>query len=228
MPFDTFAIERILAAALAGYLLGSIPCAKIAGWLKGVDIFTTGSRTAGTANVFWNLGRRTGIVVFLGDVSKGVAAVSVASWLGLSGPLVLAACAAAILGHWKSVFAGFKGGDGMAPMLGLFITVNPLIALMGLAVGTAVIVLVRHLDRRSATAMTVGLGTILALSLFYHADRAVLPGLVGLGSLVTLRSLIGDQHRSRDSEEAENPMELDLDLGLEEDPILGRSASEKP
>jgi glycerol-3-phosphate acyltransferase PlsY len=228
MPFDTFAIERVLAAALAGYLLGSIPCAKIAGWLKGVDIFTTGSRTAGTANVFWNLGRRTGVVVFLGDVSKGVAAVSVASWLGLSGPLVLVACAAAILGHWKSMFAGFKGGDGMATILGLFITVNPPIALMGLAVGTAVIVLVRRLERRSATAMTVGLGTILALSLYYHADRGVMLGLVGLGSLVTLRSLIGDQHRGRDSAEPTNPLGLDLDLDLEEDPNLGRSASEKP
>ena len=93
----------------------------------------------------------------------------------------------------------------MATTIGLFITVNPPIALMGLAVGTAVIVLVRRLERRSATAMTVGLGTILALSFYYQEDRAVILGLVGLGSLVTLRSLVLDQHRSRDSAEPANP-----------------------
>ena len=228
MLFDAFPIERVLAAVLAGYVLGSIPCAKIAGWLKGVDIFTTGSRTAGTANVFWNLGRRTGILVFVGDVSKGIAAISVGWALGLAGPLVLLAGAAAILGHWKSMFAGFKGGDGMATLLGLFLAINPPLALMGLVVGTSTIMLLRHLERRSASAMITGVGTILALSFYYQEDRGVILGLVGLGILVTARSLIRDQRRSRDSGDPQDSLELDFDLDLEEDPNLGRSAPEKP
>ena len=108
--FDDFLfLQQLLASILVGYLLGSIPFAYVAGRFRGVDIFSTGSRTAGTANVFWNIGRRTGTVVFAGDVAKGAAAVVIAQLLDVSGPMVLLAGAASILGHWKSVFSGIPG-----------------------------------------------------------------------------------------------------------------------
>ena len=77
MAFDFALTERVLVAMLAAYLLGSIPFAPIAGRLKGVDVFTTGSRSAGTANVFWNIGRRMGILVFMGDVAKGLSLIHI-------------------------------------------------------------------------------------------------------------------------------------------------------
>ena len=125
MQFDFELIERVLAAMLVAYLLGSIPFASLAGRLKGVDVYTTGSRNAGTANVFFNIGRRIGTLVFVGDVAKGVLAIIIAWLLAVTGPLVLLVGAAALLGHWKSLFAGFKGGDGMATMIGLFVTLVP-------------------------------------------------------------------------------------------------------
>ena len=79
--------------------------------LKGIDIFTTGNFQAGTANVFWNISRRTGLIVFICDVAKGSVSVLIADLLGIPPYLLVIAGAAAVLGHWKSLFTGFKGGD---------------------------------------------------------------------------------------------------------------------
>ena len=119
MLFDgQLLIEKLIASFLVGYLLGSVPFAQVAARLNGMDIFRTGSHKAGTANVFWNVGRRTGAAVLLGDVVKGVLAVAIARLLGLDGLLLLLPAGAAILGHWNSIFTRFRGGDGMATLLG--------------------------------------------------------------------------------------------------------------
>ncbi len=228
MPFDIILIERVLAAMLVGYLLGSIPFASLAGRLKGVDIFTTGSRNAGTANVFWNIGRRIGTLVFVGDVAKGALAITIAWLLAVTGPLVLLAGAAALLGHWKSLFAGFKGGDGMATMIGLFVILVPALSLLGLAFGTAVVLLRRRSALRSAWGMAFAMLTMLALSLYYQIDRPMVMGLIGLGMLVLARSIIGHQRRGIvPAEDAITlDLDLDLDLELEEESDLGPTAPE--
>ena len=224
--------ERLLAAMLVGYLIGSIPFAKMAASWRGIDIFTTGSGAAGTANVFWNVGRRTGVLVFVGDVAKGAAAIGVASLLGVAGPLVLLAGGAAILGHWKSIFAGFKGGDGMATLIGLFLSVSPALALLGLATGVAVVLLLRRRKQRSAWGMAVSMAAALSLSTYYQVDQSMIVGLVGLAVLVLSRSIMG--HRLRDTREPEIVLDLDLDMDLdlgidlENDPELGPAAPEKP
>ena len=230
--FDFVLIEKILAAVLAGYLLGSIPFARMAAYWRGVDIFATGSGAAGTANVFWNVGRRTGVLVFVGDVAKGVAAIGIASLLGVSGPLVLLAGGAAILGHSKSIFAGFKGGDGMATLIGLFVTLFPALALLGLATGFSVVLMLRRRKQRSAWGMAVTMATALGFSMFYQVDQGLILGLVGLGALVLARSIRGHQQRDRETGEPEIALDLDLDLdldlGLDIEQDLGPTAPEKP
>jgi len=228
VQFDFILIERVLAAMLVGYLLGSIPFASLAGRLKGVDVFTTGSRNAGTANVFWNIGRRIGMLVFVGDVAKGALAIIIAWLLAVTGPLVLLVGAAALLGHWKSLFAGFKGGDGMATMIGLFVTLSPALSLLGLASGTAVVLLRRRSALRSAWGMASAMLVILALSLYYQIDRPMAMGLISLGMLVLARSIIGHQRRgSLPTEDAITlDLDLDLDLELEDESDLGPTAPE--
>ena len=125
---DWLLIQKLIAAIVVGYLLGSIPFAHIAARLKGVDIFATGNFQAGTANVFWNISRRTGLIVFMCDVAKGAVSVLIADLLGIPVALIVIAGAAAVLGHWKSLFTGFKGGDGMATLLGVTLTLTPTIA----------------------------------------------------------------------------------------------------
>ena len=73
-------------AVIVGYLLGSIPFAHLMARAKGIDIGSTDTRIAGTANVFRQVGRRSGAIVFMGDSGKGAAAIVFANALGIDTP----------------------------------------------------------------------------------------------------------------------------------------------
>ena len=198
---DYVIIQKLIASILVGYLLGSIPFAYVAGRFRGVDVFSTGSRTAGTANVFWNIGRRTGTGVFVGDVVKGTAAVVIAQLLDVSGPLVLLAGAAAVMGHWKSVFSGFRGGDGMATLIGVTLALVPSLALLGIVVGMAVMLLLWRSAFRSGWGIFASFAVMLGLSQYYQMDRDLVLGLSALASMVLLRTVITRRSRARAPEE---------------------------
>tara|TARA_B100000315_G_scaffold249496_1_gene280795 strand:- start:688 stop:1428 length:741 start_codon:yes stop_codon:yes gene_type:complete len=212
-------IQKLIVAIVAGYLLGSIPFAYLAARYRGKDIFNTGSRTAGTANVFWNIGRRTGTVVLLGDVAKGSAAVIFAGMLDVSWSVALLAGGAAILGHWKSIFSGFRGGDGMAPLIGVTVTLEPGIGSLGIMIGVAVLLLLRRSPLRSAWGMAACFIAMLGVSQYYQVDRDLVMGLVALAMLVLFRSIIGRRSRMRipahDADEVDLALELELELELE-------------
>jgi hypothetical protein len=120
-------ISFIVILALS-YLVGSIPTSILAArWLRGIDIRQHGSGNAGATNVFRVLGKGPGISVMLIDLLKGVFAVGVIARLRIAGGeppefmypngdgwLMVAAGAAAVLGHIYTVYAGFKGGKGVA------------------------------------------------------------------------------------------------------------------
>ena len=226
MPIDYVVIQKIIAALLVGYLLGSIPFAHIAGRLRGVDIFATGNRMAGTANVFWNIGRRTGTLVFVGDVAKGSAAVIIAQLLGVTGPLALVAGGAAVVGHWKSVFTGFRGGDGMAALMGVTLALEPRLAPLGIATGFAIILVMRGSIWRSSWGIAICFAVILVLSFYYQLDRSMVIGLTGLAGLVLIRSNIARRRMFGVSEEEEILLDLELEVDLEEEPELGPPAPE--
>lgn len=80
-------VAGIILAVVIGYLLGSIPCAYIAGRLaKGVDIRKVGGGNVGALNVMREIGTAAGLAVFLADAAKGSLAVLVARWLGVPCP----------------------------------------------------------------------------------------------------------------------------------------------
>ncbi len=182
-------VQNMVLAIAAGYLLGAIPFAQIASRIRGVDVFSTGSTLAGAANVFFNVGHRTGALVFVGDIAKGAAAVFVAWALDVPPALILVAGGAAVVGHWKSVFTGFRGGDGMAPLMGVSLALIPVLAVLGVAVGLATIVLMRHSPLRSTWGISVCFMVMLAISQYYQIERDLVTGLVILASLVLLRSM---------------------------------------
>ena len=213
---DLLAAQKILMAVSAGYLLGSIPFAHLAARMRGVDIFSTGSRTAGTANVFWNIGRGTGVVVFVGDVAKGSVAVTIASFLDGSWLVGLLAGAAAVLGHWKPVLAHFRGGDGMATLVGTTLVLAPVLALMGITVGLFTLLFLWRFRLRSVWGLSVGFTAMLGLSLYYQVDRDLVLGLVALAALVLFHSLASRRNRGPVSVEGDEPEIVDTrdsDLG---------------
>ena len=192
-------ILQLAASGLIGYLLGAIPFAQwVSRYIKGVDIFSTGTTLAGTANVFWNVGRRSALLVFAGDVGKGTAAVAVAWALQIEAPLTLVAAAAAIVGHWASVFSSFRGGDAMTPLIGVSVALVPVLTVLAAVVGVATVLLLRHHYLRSSWGICAGFLLMLALGLAFDIEPNVSPvielelvaGLTALAFLVLLRTTI--------------------------------------
>ncbi len=188
-------VQNMVLAVAAGYFLGALPFAHIASRIRGIDVFATGSTLAGTANVFFNVGHRTGALVLVGDLAKGAAAVFAAWALGVPPALILVAGGAAVVGHWKSVFTGFRGGDGMAPLMGVSLALMPALAVLGVAAGLATIVLMRHSPLRSTWGVSVCFLVMLAISQYYQIERDLVSGLVVLASLVLLRSMFTRRRR---------------------------------
>lgn len=127
--FDSPTVASLAATTLVAYLLGALPTAYIASRLRGVDIFRVGTGQAGATNVWRQVSRRIGLTVFFFDVAKGLAAITVAGWLGLTGAWALWAACAVVLGHCHSVFTGFKGGDGVSTWGGIIVGMAPVIAI---------------------------------------------------------------------------------------------------
>ena len=231
---DLVLLQKVLASLLVGYLLGSVPFAHLAARLRGVDIFSTGNRRAGTANVFWNVGRRTGLLVFAADVAKGSLAVMIAQLLDLWGPLVLLSGGAAVLGHWRSVFTGFKGGDGMATLVGVTLALTPLLGLLGVAAGFATVAIAWKASYRSAWGIVVCFSLIFGVGFANGQSPDLLVGLGALAILVLAHNVLirrrlaaaGSMPRD-DLDDLELDLGLDLDLGSDEgsDSDLGPTAS---
>lgn len=135
---------EICLLLICGYLLGSIPSAVWIGkWFYDTDVRQHGSHNAGATNTLRVLGRRAALPVFIIDAAKGYGAVMLAHFTKLEGDafffLKIGLTAAAILGHIFPIFAGFKGGKGVATMAGCMLAIAPIPMLMGL--GTFIIVL---------------------------------------------------------------------------------------
>ena len=147
---------NVFLAFLVAYLLGSIPSAVWLGkWLHGIDVREHGSKNAGATNSFRVLGKRTGIMVLLLDVSKGVLSMMVCRLiLGDTESMLYQMIAAGIcvLGHVFPVFAGFRGGKGVATSLGVFLGLNPLTAVTCMVVFLVVFLITRYVSLSSITA----------------------------------------------------------------------------
>jgi glycerol-3-phosphate acyltransferase PlsY len=130
---------HVVAMLIYGYLLGSIPFAKLFTLRAGVDLFETGTGNPGAANVFRRVGKRLGAAVFIADGLKGAVPVLIAWALGAPQDLWFVGGVAAIIGHWYPVFNRFKGGAGLASGAGAVIALMPIGGIVGLLAGMAVI-----------------------------------------------------------------------------------------
>ncbi|MDP3470160.1 MAG: glycerol-3-phosphate 1-O-acyltransferase PlsY [Daejeonella sp.] len=124
-----------LSALIVAYLFGSIPTAVWIGQaFYGIDVREYGSGNAGATNTFRVLGKKAGIAVMFLDIFKGYTATNLAYLIGLSvtGPqnsvqfvnYQLALGVTAVLGHLFPVFAGFRGGKGVATLFGMILAVH--------------------------------------------------------------------------------------------------------
>jgi glycerol-3-phosphate acyltransferase PlsY len=151
---------------ILSYLIGSIPTSIIvARRVKGIDIRQHGSGNAGGTNVFRVLGWRAGVFVILMDMAKGLLATVVVAKI-MYGALpfpnrtpfddftvvqIIAGCAA-ILGHVWTVFAGFRGGKGIATAGGMLLGVAPVEVGVSFAVFVVVFLATQYVSLGSLSA----------------------------------------------------------------------------
>jgi acyl phosphate:glycerol-3-phosphate acyltransferase len=160
---------------LIAYLIGSVPFSVIAGkLLKGIDVREYGSGNAGATNTFRVLGKKAGIPVLLLDVLKGYLAVNLA-WYTPYLPsteiyinLQLTFGIAAVLGHVFPVYVGFRGGKGVATLLGFMIAVFPEAALISILVFVLTLLFSKYVSLSSIFA-----GLFFPFGVYYLSENVV-------------------------------------------------------
>lgn len=114
-----------MLAILLGYLAGSVPFAYLLARRRGIDVRTAGSGNVGAANVLRTTGPWRGVIVMALDMSKGMAAVALATLMAGGTALIALSGAAAIVGHIYPIWLKFHGGKGVAVAAGVFTMLSP-------------------------------------------------------------------------------------------------------
>ena len=187
---------------ILSYLVGSIPTSLIVSKaVKGIDIRQHGSGNAGGTNVMRVLGWKHGVMVILLDALKGVLAVVVVARLHYGGlpfanvspfddfTLVqIIAGISAVIGHIWTVFAGFKGGKGIATALGMLLMIVTIDMLIALGVFFIVVTLSRYVSLGSIMgAISVPLAMVLRENVFHETITGygtLLPFVIAVSLLV--------------------------------------------
>jgi len=161
----------LLAAALLGYLFGSIPFGLIITRMAGLgDIRAIGSGNIGTTNVLRTGRKDLAAATLVLDGLKGTAAVLIAGWLWGADAAIVAGFAA-FIGHIYPVWLRFKGGKGVATFLGLLWAFAWPAALFFMAVWLSVAAITRY---SSASALTASALSPIVLLLLGHRREALL------------------------------------------------------
>jgi len=156
--------------ALIAYLLGALLGSLVLGRLRGVDIRRLGSGNAGATNALRTQGKLFGLLVLLIDLGKGAFAVlylplaaipGVAIDAGLSREWLTLACGfAVIVGHVYPVWFEFRGGKGVATMVGVVGAIEPRLLLPVLGSWLVVLVLTGYVGLASMLAGAVLVTTV--------------------------------------------------------------------
>jgi glycerol-3-phosphate acyltransferase PlsY len=160
--FDPTSIWALAAAAVLGYLLGSIPFGLVLTKAAGLgDIRSIGSGNIGATNVLRTGNKGLALATLLLDGGKGAVAVLVA---GLFDPmLAVIAGGGAMLGHNYPVWLGFKGGKGVATALGTLLAIMWPVGALCCLIWLVTALLFRYSSLASLTATAAA--PILALAL---------------------------------------------------------------
>ncbi len=148
----------VVAALVIGYCFGCFSTAYVVGKANHIDIRSYGSGNAGTTNAMRTLGKKAGIITYIGDVLKAVIPILLARFLVLSGNpdsdlICLILGLGVVIGHNYPVWLKFKGGKGIAVTSGVFIAVVPQIAVFALILFVLIAVISKYISLASICAI---------------------------------------------------------------------------
>lgn len=174
----------LIAWALIGYLIGSVPFAFLVAWRRGgIDIRRQGSGNVGAANVQRTVGSRAAAVAALLDVAKGAVPVLLARSTGYDAAACAMAGAGAVVGHVYPVWLSFRGGKGVATTFGACLVWAPPVAAVAVMV-FAVATWGSRIVSLGSVAAAVVMGP---LAYAWGAPKPVVRALFAVGGLIVLR-----------------------------------------
>ena len=165
----------LLLALLCGYLIGNFsPSYLSVKMIKHDDIRDYGSGNAGATNAIRVLGFKTGLVVFILDMLKGILAVWLGKTIAADYGIVLGALGV-VLGHNFPVFLGFRGGKGVAATSGIILAISPQSFLV-----LAVVFLLIIATTRIVSLASIVIGILIPFTLYYFQEPSeiVLLGII--------------------------------------------------
>jgi glycerol-3-phosphate acyltransferase PlsY len=170
-------------AAVAGYLIGSVPFAFLLSRRYGIDLRRAGSGNVGATNVLRTTGVPSAVAAMCLDAAKGSVAVLTLQRVMMDPTAPAVAGIASIVGHIYPVWLGFKGGKGVATAAGVFAVLAP--AALGLATAAFVIAgaISRYVSVGSLAAAVTLAGTVPAMG----APPAVIVGALAAAMLIMHR-----------------------------------------
>lgn len=154
---------------IGAYLLGGVPFGLLIAKSKGIDLFKVGSGNIGATNVWRALGPKWGLFVFLLDLGKGLVPSAVARQCVPGGPQVgwamIGLCA--MVGHSASPWIRFKGGKGVATLMGAILGASPWVSLSSFGIFVLVVAGCRIVSIASIVAIL----SSMAWAYFYHDSK---------------------------------------------------------
>ncbi len=130
---------QVVLVVVISYMCGNISFARIISKKKNDDITKMGSGNPGSTNILRNYGFKFGVLNLALDMLKGFVPSLVAYYVfGKSYVMLYIAGISSMLGHIYPVLFKFKGGKGIATMLGLFLASNPIATLIAIVIGAII------------------------------------------------------------------------------------------
>ena len=124
---------KAILILIASYILGSIPFGYlITKYTTNKNLMEIGWKKNSGSNVMKNVGKTQGIFTFIFDVAKGALAVYIAQYFGFPVLFQVFCGILAVIGHNWSCFLGFKGGRGLATLIGALIIISPTVLIISL------------------------------------------------------------------------------------------------
>ncbi len=149
-----------IAILVLAYLIGSIPSSIWIGrYFYNIDIREHGSRNAGSTNAMRILGWKPGLIILIFDIFKGWLAVNLihltSYYIPETGDFInfqLLLGMAAIAGHIFPVYVGFRGGKGIATLLGFVLAIDPFTTLICIGVFIITLLVTKYVSLSSMIA----------------------------------------------------------------------------
>lgn len=167
------------------YFIGNISPSTIMAKRQGLDIKKEGSGNAGTTNALRVMGKKAGAITCIVDILKGVVAAVIG--LLVAGPVGAYLCALCVfLGHVWPIVYKFQGGKGVATAFGAVLGVNPLLAVISLAIVAVVV----FTSKRMSLGSLVGAIAFPILSIFMEPGFVVFAAVMAIVIIIKHRANI--------------------------------------